>query len=98
MCVYIKIDCAFVWRARQLSQIDRFGSRIVVSKIMPITGIIVYNESHDLTFFFSISLLQNLVRQMEILNKSKNDVSIELNKSKDDNEELKFQVRKPWRR
>jgi len=35
---------------------------------------------------------QNLVRQMEMLNISKSDVSNELNKSKEDNEELKFQV------
>lgn len=31
---------------------------------------------------------------MEILSKSKSEVSNELNKSKEDNEELKFQVRK----
>jgi len=32
---------------------------------------------------------------MEILTKSKSDISNELNKSKEDNEELKFQVRMP---
>jgi len=37
-------------------------------------------------------VFQNLVRQMEMLNISKSDVSNELNKSKEDNEELKFQV------
>jgi len=37
-------------------------------------------------------IFQNLVRQMEMLNISKSDVSNELNKSKEDNEELKFQV------
>jgi hypothetical protein len=35
---------------------------------------------------------KNLVRQMEMLNISKSDVSNELNKSKEDNEELKFQL------
>ncbi|VVC41163.1 Hypothetical protein CINCED_3A017696 [Cinara cedri] len=35
---------------------------------------------------------KNLVRQMELLSKSKTDVSAELNKSKEDNEELKFQL------
>lgn len=34
---------------------------------------------------------------MEILTKSKSDVSNELNKSKEDNEELKFQVSTPYR-
>lgn len=32
------------------------------------------------------------MHQVELLNKSKNDVSNELNRSKEDNEELKFQV------
>ncbi|XP_001951027.2 uncharacterized protein LOC100167554 [Acyrthosiphon pisum] len=35
---------------------------------------------------------KNLVRQMEMLNISKSDVANELNKSKEDNEELKFQL------
>ncbi|XP_025412000.1 uncharacterized protein LOC112684605 [Sipha flava] len=35
---------------------------------------------------------KNLIRQLEILSKSKSDVSNELNKSKEDNEELKFQL------
>ncbi|XP_060853181.1 uncharacterized protein LOC132931018 [Rhopalosiphum padi] len=35
---------------------------------------------------------KNLVRQMEMLNISKSNVSNELNKSKEDNEELKFQL------
>lgn len=50
-----------------------------------------YIISNNVRCLFSFP--QNLVRQMELLNKSKSDVSNELNRSKEDNEELKFQVR-----
>lgn len=48
----------------------------------------------QLVIYKHIFFPQNLVHQMEILSKSKSEVSNELNKSKEDNEELKFQVRK----